>query len=569
MNAMNKTLCLLLLIPAFLPVSSSPAKPPATELPLATVNEEPILAGDLERHLGRLHQSIEQMDRAGFDTDRLMFKLINDVLIGQEARAAGMAEESEIAESLAGYRDELILKHLEKVEIQDHVEPTPEEIQRLFREQYSEMQLRIVTANEKAEADTILVELRDGADMEALATARSVDHVSGRGGLMRPAPRIKLPRSVAEVAAGLDVGDLGGPVQTDLGWTVFRVEAKTDSDPARFEALKGSLRSMLRGEKARALRAELARTAGEHHEVVLDQEWIATMKPVRQPDGRMTADTAEPDHVVARVGEHRTVRAGDYARALGKRWKGVRTEEAAAAAAPIILSALLEQELLTAEGTRRGYGELPAILALLRTRETQLLVPRYLEEVVAANIEVTPEEMRSYYEENKSRFLRPPRIRLGQVTVATMEEAQKIAGMLRGGADLAWVVEQHSTDGYKEKGGLRDWMVARPGADALHDRLLEIDAGDVLDPFGADGSFMVLKMVAREEQGPFEFDRISGNIRQSVYTEKARAALDRYIKTLRERSEIVVYDDRIQALRITGAVAEPAEGEGAPGGHGH
>jgi parvulin-like peptidyl-prolyl isomerase len=566
---MKKTFYLLLLPVALLLAGAGLPDPPAGEPPLATVNEEPILPGDLERQLARIHESTDAIDRSAFDTDRLMFKLVNDVLIGQEARSAGMAEEPEILEQMAEYRDDLVYKYLEKVEIADRVQPEPEAVQRLFHKQYNEMQLRVITSYDEAVADEILAELRQGADMETLARERSVDHIAARGGLMKSAPRIDLHRGMAQVAFQLDVGEIGGPVRTDLGWTVFRVEAKTDVDPARFEELEGQLRAILRQEKARVLREALARTSGEHHLVVLDQELVKQLKPVRQPDARLVAEAPEPDRVVAQVGEHRTVRAGDYAHALDKRWKGVRNEEAAVAAAPIILNNLIERELLIAEGDRRGYGDLPVVQALLHSRETQLLVPRYLEEIVAANVEITAEEMQEYYDEHKSQFLRPPRVRLGQVTVATMEEAEKVAGLLRGGADIAWVAQQHSTDGFKDKGGMRGWMVPTPGLDALQDRLLEVQAGDVLDPFGVEGNYIVLKMMAREEQGPFEFDQISGNVRQTLFTDRFRMVLDRFITTLRERSEIVLYDDRIQALDISGSFVEQAEEEGSPGGHGH
>lgn len=541
----------------------------ATELPLATVNEEPVLVKDLEGQLARIHRSAEQTDRTSYDTERLMFKLINDVLIGQEARSAGMAEEPEIAEQITEYREELIYKYLEKVEITDRVEPDPGDVERLFHEQYDEMELRIITSYEEATANEILTELRKGADMDALARERSVDNIAVRGGLMKNAPRIRIPRGVGEVASRLQVGEIGGPVSTDLGWTVFRVESKTEAAPARLKELEGQLLSVLRNEKARALRAAVAAAAREHHKVVVDQELVDRMKPVRQPDARLIAEVTEPQRVVAQVGEHRTVRALDYGRALDKRWKGVRNEEAAIVATPIILNTLIERELLIAEGTRRGYGELPVVQALLRTRETELLVPRYLEEVVAASIEISAEEMKAYYDEHKDQFLRAPRVRLGQVTVPTMAEAEKVAEMLRSGADMAWVAQQHSTDGLKESGGLRGWMVPTPGLDALQDRLLEALTGEVLEPFGVEGNYIVLKMVAREEQGPFEFDQISGNVRQKIFTEKSRVVLDRYITTLRERSEIVLYEERIQALAISGTIVEPEAEAGAAGGHGH
>ena len=58
---------------------------------LALVNDEAILVNDVERRLMLMHQSASDASRVGFDLDRLMFRMVNDVLIGQEARALGLA----------------------------------------------------------------------------------------------------------------------------------------------------------------------------------------------------------------------------------------------------------------------------------------------------------------------------------------------------------------------------------------------------------------------------------------------------------------------------------------------
>ena len=71
---------------------------------------------------------------------------------------------------------------------------------------------------------------------------------------------------------------------------------------------------------------------------------------------------------------------------------------------------------------------------MTRSYETQLLVPRFLEEVVAADIEVSQEEMEGWYEEHKEGYHRLPRVRLGQITVAERADADRIAEQLRGKA---------------------------------------------------------------------------------------------------------------------------------------
>jgi hypothetical protein len=73
----------------------------------------------------------------------------------------------------------------------------------------------------------------------------------------------------------------------------------------------------------------------------------------------------------------------------------------------------------------------------------------------------------------------------------------------------------------------------------------------------------VITILDREELGPFRYEQISGNIHEALTQEKFGVELDRFITTLRDRSEIEINRDRLAALRIEGTVeSAAAEGDG-------
>jgi parvulin-like peptidyl-prolyl isomerase len=267
-----------------------------------------------------------------------------------------------------------------------------------------------------------------------------------------------------------------------------------------------------------------------------------------------------PESVVARVGE-RMITAQEYGKALQARWKGVRNEEAARAAKPLVLERLIRDQLMLSEAVARGYGNTPEVDKVVTATETQLLIPLMLSEVVAAGIEVTQEEMESYYEEHKNQFHRPPRVRIGQITVADREEAERLAELLRQGADLAWLARQHSIDSFKDAGGDRGWATPKRSGDPVEEALFDAEPGDVLGPSARGEDFLVAQVVAREEQGVYDLQEISGNIRQAVFDLEFQVSLHEYIQKLRSRSEIVVDEDVLATLQISGT---PPEGEAHP-----
>ena len=96
--------------------SVSGSDEPATGV-IATVNGEPIYFEDLERLLADTHRGVPAGQRQAPDLDRMLFRLVNDELLGQEARALGMHEEDPIPARLAAKRTSLAVERLEREDL--------------------------------------------------------------------------------------------------------------------------------------------------------------------------------------------------------------------------------------------------------------------------------------------------------------------------------------------------------------------------------------------------------------------------------------------------------------------
>jgi len=533
----------------------SAAAQAATSPVIAEVNEEPIYYEDLERLLDDMHRDIAATRRSGPNLDRALFRLVNDKLLAQEARTLGMDQEEPIPTRLAARRERVAVQRLEREEIWAHSEPTAGELEAAFQEEYRTITFRMLTVREAQEAQRLADELEGGADFEQLVQEHSIDPYSKRGGLVEGMPHKDMPHELADAAFAMNPGDIEGPIVTRVGWSVMRAESFADADAEQFEALKPSLAKLVRFRKSEARRAELAVALKSAHEVMIEEAALAAIVVERLPDGRLMPKAEHPEAVVARVGD-RAITTERVSKALASRWSGVANETAAVAAKPLVLERLIDDELLRAEALSRGYGDSAEAKRALSAYETQLLATRLLEEVVTASIEVTPEEMRRHYDERRQTFHRPPRLQLGQITVKSEEEAERIAGLLKAGADLAWLARQHSTDRHKDAGGQRGWVTAGPGNDPVDGNLFEAQPGDVIGPTPITGGFVLVRVAAREEQGVYEFEEISGNVKRAIEKQKTAKAIHEFIQTARARSEIVVHEDVLASLEISGIASE-------------
>jgi parvulin-like peptidyl-prolyl isomerase len=536
---------------------------------VAVVNGEEITTKDLEKRLESLHGKVGEAQRSPMNLERLLFKAVNDVLIGQEARALGLHEEPPVPEAIERNRRRLALSLLEREEITARSAPEDHEVVEIFEERYRRASFHVLTAADLEGAQGILDALREGADLEELAREKSIDPNRERAGLFENVARKDLQPAIADVVFRMDPNEVAGPVQTDLGWSVVVARSFEEPDPEAIEEARPMLRRLVRQRKSAAAREELLSRLRMRHAVSIDQDLADSIEPARRRDGRLTAKSPGPGKVIARIGEEITLSADEYAEALERRWRTIPDEEAARAAAPIILETLVNERLFLAEAYSRGYHELPAVQRALHELETEMLVPKYLESVLADGIEVSEEEKRAHYESVKDQLRRPPRLQLGKITVPTREEAEAVAVALRAGSDLAWLAARHSTDGLRDKGGIEDWSTVRPGTGPLSSSLLESEIGSVLDPVEQDDAWVVYKIVAREEQGLYSYVEVSGNMREAVFGQKFIKVLDQFIKTARSRSEIEIREEVFNTLLLSGnREPEPETGHPGHGGSG-
>lgn len=89
---------------------------------VAVVNGEALYIEDVASVLGEIHDGATPQDRSKFDIDQMLFRLVNDTLLAQEAKTLGMDRDDLIRAKVAGLRGRLASGRLEKEEIYSRLE---------------------------------------------------------------------------------------------------------------------------------------------------------------------------------------------------------------------------------------------------------------------------------------------------------------------------------------------------------------------------------------------------------------------------------------------------------------
>lgn len=105
------------------------------------------------------------------------------------------------------------------------------------------------TEDERAEAretiETILSELQDGGDFEALAREYSEDGTAERGGDLGFFGRGQMVPEFEQAAFDLSVGETSGIVETQFGFHIVRVTDRMDAGTQSFDEVRGQIEQFL------------------------------------------------------------------------------------------------------------------------------------------------------------------------------------------------------------------------------------------------------------------------------------------------------------------------------------
>jgi parvulin-like peptidyl-prolyl isomerase len=205
------------------------------------------------------------------------------------------------------------------------------------------------------------------------------------------------------------------------------------------------------------------------------------------------------------------------------------------------LDRMVDSMVAQAEAEARGlqdsdeYAESVALIDARAAREKRELIQRLLLERIEAEVSITEEELKGYYEEAKNRFL-TNRLELRRIVVDTEEAAVAARERIEAGESFESVARQVSTNSrLRETGGKVEPMlrneIPRPWRGSVFS-LSEPDS--VSEPFSADGEWNLFQLVSRESGVVRPLAGVKGQLEKEL---KRKKAVERFNNALADRRE--------------------------------
>jgi peptidyl-prolyl cis-trans isomerase C len=252
--------------------SNNPNGKPAAALTdpvvAATVNGKPIYIDDVITEAvarGAIKEG-EDLPTTSPIFYQIMEDLIETRLMSNEAEARGLDKNSDVKHRLDGARERILANVL-----QENIAATAlreSAIERMYREQVRllkqgrEVRARHILFDTREAALAAKKRLENGDLFEALAYELSKDRSTAPdGGDLGYFLPEAMPDAIREVCQTTPVGQVAGPVQSDDGWHLIKIEERRDASPPSMESMRPKIVQWLMFEEQRRIVERLKQNA--------------------------------------------------------------------------------------------------------------------------------------------------------------------------------------------------------------------------------------------------------------------------------------------------------------------
>lgn len=261
---------------------------------LAKIGNKQITMKDLEERYASMPPFIKQQINNPDGRRKLLKAMVDEEVIVREAESRGFERTDEFkTEMERRRRDTLINLFVDNV-IDAAARPSEEEMKKYYednKDRFTEpakANARHILTKTEGEAIEVKNRLLAGMDFAEAARKYSIDAVTNRRGGVIPGditqegdvPGLGRVAELVDAIFSMNPGEIGGPIKTELGYHIVKVEVKNPARPKEFERVKDQIESQMRVARQGAVRDSIMDALMKKYRVVfLEGEDVDLMGP--------------------------------------------------------------------------------------------------------------------------------------------------------------------------------------------------------------------------------------------------------------------------------------------------
>ncbi len=167
--------------------------------------------------------------------------------------------------------------------------------------------------------------------------------------------------------------------------------------------------------------------------------------------------------------------------------------------------------------------------------ETNLKAKKLVEDT----IEISEDEMKSYFDENKDSFDQPEQVKASHILVKDEKTANEVKKKLSDGEKFADLAKEYSTDtASKEDGGSLGYFSKEDMVQEFSDAAFNLKVGAISNPVKTEYGYHIIKVTDKKEAQDANYEDSKDEIKQLLLENKFQSEYSTWLEETKKKYDI-------------------------------
>lgn len=202
----------------------------------------------------------------------------------------------------------------------------------------------------------------------------------------------------------------------------------------------------------------------------------------------------------------------------------------------VLADELVNQELLLEDAKAKKYDEEKEFAEELEVVKNNML-KNYAMHKLFESIEITDEELKKYYEENKETLFSPVTYTASHILIEDLDQANKVYEEIKDGKDFKKAAEEYSIDPSAKNGGQLGSFPKGVMVKEFQEGLDSIEVGEISKPVKSQFGYHIIKLDDKKEIES-SFEEIKDQVRSTYEMLKRQEVYVELVDKLAKKAEV-------------------------------
>lgn len=202
-----------------------------------------------------------------------------------------------------------------------------------------------------------------------------------------------------------------------------------------------------------------------------------------------------------------------------------------------IIDELVGQKLLYLDAIENNMDKNEDFIKVMEKSKESLL-QQYALGKLLKNVEVTEEEIQSFYEENKEVLKEKESVNASHILVEDLEKAEDLYKKIKDGENFEELAKEFSTCPSNAKGGNLGDFTRGQMVKEFDEKVFSMEVGEISEPIKTQFGYHIIKLNDKKESKEKSIDELKDRIHMEVRRKKEQELYRDKLNSLKERYNI-------------------------------